>query len=120
MIKVLLVDDDTEMQKCLGGYLKTRGFSIRCAGDGEETFRMIEEDRPDCVLLDIQLPGNISGIGILKKIKETNPDIKVLMMTGYIDHEKEEKCKSLGANGYIMKPLSYPELEPTIKSTIGK
>jgi len=120
MIKVLLVDDDPEMRDCVGGFLKSRGFKIRCANAGEDAIKMVKEDNPDSVLLDIHLPYGISGIDVLKKIKEIDPNIKVLMVTGFIDHEKENECMKAGASAYIMKPINFPELDATIKNITGK
>jgi len=120
MIKVLIVDDDPEMTDCVGGFLKSRGFQVRGARTGEEAIKLIKEDLPNGVLLDIHLSQGISGIDVLKQIKEINPDIKVLMVTGFIDHEKETECMNLGANGYIMKPINFPELDNTLKNITGE
>ncbi len=120
MIKVLMVDDDPEMRECVGGFLKSRGFETRSSKTGEEAIEMLEKDPPDCVLLDLHLPEGISGIEVLKKIKKWNTNIKVLVITGFIDREKENECISAGANGYIMKPINFPELENTIKNVVDK
>ncbi|MBL7157218.1 MAG: response regulator [Candidatus Omnitrophica bacterium] len=120
MIKVLLVDDDPEMRTCVGGFLKSRGFQVSDAKTGEEAIKLVKEESPDSVLLDIHLSQGISGIDVLKQIKEINQNIKVLMVTGFIDHEKEAECMNLGANGYIMKPINFPELDNTLRNSIGK
>ena len=120
MIKTLLIDDDLEMRECVGGYLKSRSFTVTCAKTGEEALKIIKENTPDCVLLDIHLPEGMSGMELLKKIKEFNSNIKVLMITGFIDHEKESECMKLGADAYIMKPINFPELDSTIKNSVDK
>ena len=119
MIKVMLVDDDPEITKYVGQYLKKLGFDTRCAASGEEALKMITKDVPDCILLDIHMPGGIDGVETLIRVKEINKDIKVVMITGFVEEELESVCKSEGACDFIIKPIDYKSLDGLIKGSVG-
>ena len=78
--KILIVDDELGIRNLLNRVLKSEGFDVRMAEDGESAIRQAKEDQPDLVLCDIKMP-NKDGIQTLKELKETAEDIEAIMLT---------------------------------------
>jgi DNA-binding NtrC family response regulator len=108
-IKALLVDDEESFRNTLCKRLKRRGMDVEQAGSGEEALDMLETCRPDVVLLDVKMPG-MDGLTALHKIKEVNPLIEVVMLTGHASMEIAIRGMELGAFDYLMKPVEFEEL----------
>ncbi|XXJ18725.1 sigma-54-dependent transcriptional regulator [Desulfovibrio caledoniensis] len=108
-MKALLVDDEESFRNTLCKRLKRRGMDVEQAGSGEEALAMLETCRPDVVLLDVKMPG-MDGLTALHKIKEVNPLIEVVMLTGHASMEIAIRGMELGAFDYLMKPVEFEEL----------
>jgi two-component system nitrogen regulation response regulator NtrX len=106
---ILIVDDEESICQTLGGILTDEGHEVFTASSGEEALRLVEEDPPNLILLDIWLPG-IDGIEVLKTIKATHPRIQVVMMSGHGTIETAVKSTKLGAFDFIEKPLSLEKV----------
>jgi len=102
---ILVVDDEESICQSLKGILVDEGYEALTAGSGEEALKIIDEELPDLVLLDIWLPG-IDGIETLKEIKSKWPQIQVIMISGHGTIETAVKTTKLGAFDFIEKPLS--------------
>ncbi len=107
--KVLLVDDEQEFTSALSERLELRGYSVHVADNGEEALEAIETDTPHIVVLDLKMPG-LDGIEVLKRIKESFPQVAILLLTGYGSIEEGRKGMKLGAYDYLMKPIDINEL----------
>ncbi len=107
--KVLLVDDEVEFVSALTERLQLRNYDAKAATNATDALTSIEKDPPDVVLLDLKIPG-MDGIDILKKIKENDPTIQVIMLTGHGDIESVEEAIRNGAIECIMKPVDIGEL----------
>ncbi len=107
---ILIVDDERGIQSSLSGILKDEGYEVSVAEDGHQALKMIEDEMPDLVFLDIWMPG-MDGLEILKKIKEKACDIPVIMISGHGNIETAVKAIKIGAYDFIEKPLS---LEKTV------
>ena len=81
-VKVLVVDDDRRMVKTICDILKAKGFAAAPAFTGEEAVEMIRTEKPDCVLMDVKMPG-IDGVEALRMMKEILPDLPVVLMSAY-------------------------------------
>jgi adenylate cyclase len=106
----LLVVDDNEMNRdMLSRRLIAKGHSVTVAEDGERALRMVREDRPDLVLLDVMMPG-ISGLEVLQRLRETYSvsDMPVIMATAMDASKDIVEALRLGANDYVTKPLDFP------------
>jgi len=101
---ILVVDDEESICQSLKGILVDEGYEVFIAKSGEESLKIIKEELPDLVLLDIWLPG-IDGIETLKIIKSDFPHIQVVMMSGHGTIETAVKSTKLGAFDFIEKPL---------------
>jgi two-component system nitrogen regulation response regulator NtrX len=106
---ILVVDDEETIIQSLNGILTDEGFDVVSASSGADALGKIEEVMPELVLLDIWMPG-IDGIETLVKIKETNPALPVLMMSGHGTIETAVKATKLGAYDFIEKPLSLEKV----------
>ncbi len=115
--KVLIVDDETEIVDFLSRFLQRFNIIAIKANNGAQALQKYNEERPDFVFLDIQMPDK-DGITILKEIKKDNESVKVLMITGKDDKELQSKAKKYGAIDYITKPLDLSELSVKINNYI--
>ncbi|HVO65065.1 MAG TPA: sigma-54 dependent transcriptional regulator [Syntrophales bacterium] len=106
---VLIVDDEKSICQSLGSILADEGYEILSAGNGEEALKMIEEDPPGLIILDIWLPG-IDGIETLKAIKSRYPQMRVIMISGHGTIETAVKATKLGAFDFFEKPLSMEKV----------
>jgi DNA-binding NtrC family response regulator len=115
--KILVVDDEHLIRWSLEQNLKKQGYEVVTAGDGEEALRLVREEQPDLVLLDIQMPG-ISGIEVLERIKENFDEIVVIMVTAHSGLETAVNAMRLGAYDYISKPFNLDELAIIIRKAL--
>jgi DNA-binding NtrC family response regulator len=115
--KIMVVDDEHLIRWSLEQNLKKQGYEVVTAGDGEEALRLVREEQPDLVLLDIQMPG-ISGIEALEKIKEYDEDIVVIMVTAHGGLETAVNAMRLGAYDYVSKPFNLDELAIVIRKAL--
>jgi len=116
---VLLVDDDNAFRQVMAGELKRLSYDVTDAGSGEEGLKRIAEKEPDIVLLDLQMPG-INGLDTLKAIRESNPGIEVIMLTGHGSIDTAIESIRAGAFDYVVKPCPLDELEVRIQRAIER
>lgn len=115
--KILVVDDEHLIRWSLEQNLKKQGYEILSCGSGEEALRLLQEETPDLMLLDIQLPG-ISGVEVLERAKEIDEDLIVIMVTAIGVLETAVNAMRLGAYDYINKPFNLDELAIVIKKAL--
>ncbi len=115
--KILVVDDEHLIRWSLEQNLKKQGYEVVTAGTGEDALRLVREEQPDLVLLDIQLPG-ISGIDVLEKIKDHDEDIIVIMVTANSGLENAVRAMRLGAYDYVSKPFNLEELAIVVRKAL--
>lgn len=104
-MKVLVVDDDRRIVKTMCDVLRIKGHDATAAYSGEEGVESAKTDPPDCVLMDIKMPG-IDGIEAMKRINETAPAVPVVLVSAYLTDELTEKAKQAGAYAVLAKPLN--------------
>ncbi|MGE0085350.1 MAG: sigma-54-dependent transcriptional regulator [Desulfococcaceae bacterium] len=115
---ILIIDDETSILQSLSGLLIDEGFEVLTASNGYEGLKMIEEEAPDIVLLDIWMPG-IDGIETLKEIKKGNPSLQVIIITGHGNVETAVRATKLGAFDLIEKPLSIDKVIVDINKALN-
>jgi len=115
MAKLLIVDDETDVREFAANFFRKRKIDVTTASSGEEALSLLENQKPDLVLLDIKM-GGIDGIETLKRIRAFDKNIKVVMVTGRKpeDENSSSKCAELGVFDYISKPLELDELESVV------
>ncbi len=112
--KVLLVDDEREFVQTLSERLTMRDMGSAIAYDGESALNLLNEEEPEVMILDLKMPG-IDGIEVLRKVKETRPEIEVIILTGHGSEADREVCMKLGAFAYLQKPVDINLLSETLK-----
>jgi DNA-binding NtrC family response regulator len=108
-LKVLLVDDEKEFVESLSERLGFRNLDAKTAYDGEQALKAVTEGAPDFMVLDLRIPG-IDGIEVLRRVKKTNPDVQVVILTGHGSDKDEAEAKRLGAAAYLEKPIDIDKL----------
>lgn len=111
--KVLLVDDEREFVQTLSERLLMRDLGTAVAYDGESALEVVKDDEPEVMILDLRMPG-IDGIEVLRRVKSTQPEIEVIILTGHGSDTDRETCMDLGAFAYLHKPVDIDELSETI------
>lgn len=108
-LKVLVVDDDPRMVRTIRDILKAKGYAVLSAYTGEDGVEMVKEEKPDCVLMDIKMPG-MNGVEALKMIQAIDPGLPVVLMSAYASEEQVEEAGSQGAYSVLTKPIDIRQL----------
>ena len=114
----LVVDDDEDIRKILSKVAEKQGFRVQQACDGETAIRLQRELRPDLILLDVSMPG-ISGLDALREIRDFDPHVAVVVVSGAADAEIGEKALDLGAVNYVGKPFDVREMRFVLERLRG-
>lgn len=119
MEKILIIDDDKDLCFVLKRFLSKHGFEVKEATSGRAALEILENVDPDLILCDFRLE-DMSGSSILKKIKEKNPSVPVIIITGYSNIKTAVEVMKLGAMDYVTKPLLPDEILLTIRKALSK
>ncbi len=107
---VLIVDDEQTLARSAKAFLADHGYDAEVATSGEKAMELLENLQPDVVFADVRLPG-MSGLDLLKRIREFDPVIPVIMLTAYGSIEGAVEAVKLGAFDYVKKPVDLEELK---------
>ncbi len=118
-VKILVVDDEPAIRKVLSEALKDEGFQVLTAVDGLNGLKEISVFRPDIVLLDIWMPGDLDGLDVLKKSRVEFPDVQFIVMSGHGTIETAVKATKLGAWDFVEKPISLDKINILIKNILN-
>ncbi|MGE3805445.1 MAG: sigma-54-dependent transcriptional regulator [Gemmataceae bacterium] len=118
-LRLLVVDDDEVIRQALARRFEKSGARVTVAGSAEQALEKASQERCDVALLDLQLPG-MSGIELLAKLKEQQPDLEVLMLTAHGSLESAIEAMREGAYDYLTKPFHFPELEVRVHKAFDK
>jgi two-component system, OmpR family, phosphate regulon response regulator PhoB len=118
---ILIIEDEEPIQILLKYNLEAEGYRVRCSVQGEDVAFMIGEERPDLIVLDWMLPG-ISGIEVcrLVRAKPESRDIPIIMLTARSEEAEKVRGLATGADDYLVKPFSVPELLARIKTILRR
>lgn len=118
-IRLLIVDDDEQLRQTLARRFQRNGLTVTEAASGEIALEKIAQIRCDVALLDLHMPG-MSGIELLEKLKERQPEMEVLLLTAHGSIETAIQAMKRGAYDYLTKPFHLPELEVHIQKAFEK
>ena len=107
--RVLLVDDEESFVEFLGKRLRARGLEVETSGSGEEALERVQSHEFDAIVLDLAMPG-MDGIETLKRLKEIDPDLQIILLTGHGTIEKGVQATKLGAVDFLQKPADLQDL----------
>ena len=111
--RILVADDEDDLRTLLGDLLSGAGYDVSSAADGEEAIALIRGDKPDLVMLDIQMP-RMNGIEVLKFVNQHYPALRVVMLTGFADLKYAMEAREFGARDFISKPYKIDDILETI------
>jgi DNA-binding NtrC family response regulator len=116
--KILIVDDEQIIRESLSGWLERDGYEIMTAASGEKSLELLKTNHFDILLVDIKMDG-MSGIEVLKHVKEHYPDIDVIMITAFGSIPSSVQAMKIGAYDYLLKPFDPEELGVLIQKLIS-
>ncbi len=116
-IKILIVDDELIMRESLAGWLERDGHDVQTAASGEEALEKVKETQFDIFLVDIKMEG-MSGLDVLRNVRESDPDADVVMITAYGSIPSAIEAMKDGAYDYMLKPFDPNELGVLIEKII--
>ena len=118
-MKIIIVDDEMDLVETLIERLSLRGITAKGASTGAEAIQVISKQSFDVVLLDVKVPG-MSGLQVLRTIKEKSPEQKVILLTGHGSRKDADEGIRLGAHDYLMKPVNINDLISILRSAMGE
>jgi len=113
-IKILLVDDEEEFVKTLADRIQMRELNPDIALNGEQALKLVQDEIPDVIVLDLRMPG-IDGMEVLRRVKKAYPQVQVIILTGHGSEKDEKEARRLGAFEYFQKPVDINKLIEAIK-----
>ena len=116
---ILIIDDNPKLKKTLSDILKAKGYKPITAATGKKALDRVKEERPATALVDLKL-GDMSGLEVLREIKECSPGTECIVLTGYASRASAIEAVNLGAYGYVQKPYDMEQLLLTIQRAIEK
>ena len=117
--RILLIDDETELLSTLSERMETRGMRVTTAESGETAIELARERTFDAIVLDLAMPG-IDGIETLRRLRELNPDLQVILLTGQATVQKSIEAMKLGAVDLLEKPADFELLIAKIEEASAR
>jgi DNA-binding NtrC family response regulator len=117
--RVLIVDDDRDISALLSVLMNKEGLTSMMAHDGETALRMVPVARPDMLLVDVKMPG-IDGLTVLKRVKEIDPHLPVVLITAYAEISASVAAMRAGAFDYLAKPFDHPEVVRVVRAALAE
>ena len=117
MASVLVIDDDRSIRHLIGKALEASNVEVLSAGTAEEGLKVFNEQRPDVVLLDVMLP-KTSGLELFEQLHKLDPKLPLLFITSLESSETAIRAMALGANDYLLKPLSVPQIQRLVEQAL--
>lgn len=116
--RVLVVDDEPTVRETLVAYLDRDGYAVSQAADGNLALKLIDEEKPDLVVLDVMLPG-ADGLAVLTSVRRTS-EIPVILLSARVEEADRIVGLELGADDYVIKPFSPREVAARVKAVLKR
>ncbi len=110
--KILVVDDEESIHLLYREELEEEGYEVISAMTGEEGLKLFQKEKPDLVILDINMPG-MDGIEVLRQMKQMKPDVPVILSSAYPEYKQD--LASWASDDYIVKSFNLDELKNSVK-----
>jgi DNA-binding NtrC family response regulator len=117
--RLLVIDDEEDVREMLEFILSAEGFDVSTVDGGMAAVELARVRRFDLAITDMRMPG-MNGIETLVALKQRDPSIEVLVVTGYASEQTAAECIRLGAYGYLRKPFEIAELRPLIDGALAR
>jgi len=115
--RILVVDDEESIREFLDIMLRKEGYEVTCVEDGQKAIDMLKKKTVDLIISDLQMP-NVTGIELLKHVKETYPDLLFMLITAFGTTESAVEAMKMGAYDYITKPFKIDEVRINIANAL--
>jgi len=115
--RILVVDDERSMQEFLEIFFRREGFEVVTAGSVDSALLAIESDDYDVIISDVQMPG-VSGLDLLRAVKDLAPETVVIMITAFATAETAIEALKQGAYDYVTKPFKVDELRLVVENSL--
>lgn len=116
-MKILVVEDDLNIQRLYKEEFEEEGYEVVIASNGKEAIELFDSEVPDIVTLDIVLPGDVDGVRLLRQMKEKRPKVPIIMSTAY---DYRDDFSVWASDAYLVKSSELDELKSMIKKLLGK
>lgn len=116
--KILVIDDELHICNLLEEFLTREGYDVTTSTSAREGIEKIKVERPQIILLDIRMP-DMSGIEAIKKIREVDKNVGIIMATAVMDEKIAQEAIKLGAEEYIVKPFDLDYLKKSLLAKIA-
>jgi two-component system NtrC family response regulator len=118
-IRILIVDDEEDFLEPISYWLRSHGYNVTTAMSGTKMAEILSKEKFDIMFLDINMQP-MDGFECLKKAKEINPELPVIMLTAHADITSESKARQLGADGFFYKGLEFTQAVRAIRTILEK
>ncbi len=118
-LRVLIVDDEAEFVHALTERLGLRNIQAQGATDGQQALELIKNSKFDVVLLDMKMPG-LGGLQVIEEIKEMQPDLAVILLSGHASAQDEYLGMQLGCYDYLVKPVKFDSLVKILNTAANR
>lgn len=118
-IRVLVVDDEKDFLFTMDYWLRTKGYEVATAANGQEAIEIINQKPVDIIFLDMHMPV-MDGVETLKKIRELNKDTPVIIITAYAADEKRIEAEKYGVSGFFYKDKDFTESSTLIETVLRR
>jgi FixJ family two-component response regulator len=116
--RIAVVDDDLSVRRALERLLRASGFDTAVFATGQEFLFFLEDQRPDCLVLDLHMPG-MNGLEVQRRLRQVGIDLPVVVITGHDEPQTRAQCLSAGAARYLCKPLNDEALIAAIQGAMA-
>ena len=116
---ILVVDDEIDVLEMIELGLRSAGYQMLTADSGERAIEIFEQQRPDLVICDIKMP-KMNGITTIARLREHDPGLPVVVLTGYLGPQTIEECEQLGGVELLRKPFLFRELSKAVKVALRR
>jgi len=107
-VKVLLVDDETDFIQTMSFWLKSKGYDVTSALNGQIAVEAVKKETPDIIFMDLNMPV-MDGVQALKQIREFNKDLPVIMISAFVDDQRMLEARNYGFSGVFYKGKDFQE-----------
>jgi two-component system response regulator PilR (NtrC family) len=116
---ILIVEDEPGIELALRGLLRRDGYVVSAVGSGREAFEQIERKQFDLILTDLSLGDGVTGMDVLQRSKQANPETAVIMITAYGSEHVAEQAVRAGADAYVPKPFDNDEIREAVRRALA-
>jgi two-component system, OmpR family, KDP operon response regulator KdpE len=117
--RILVVDDETSIQRILRRNLSVSGYEVLIAVDGKQAVEIVRLHQPDLILLDLWLPGEIDGLGVCMRIRQWT-QTPIIILSARTEERQKVQALDLGADDYLTKPFSNDELQARVRACLRR